>query len=379
MNKSLISSWPMPSRRKIAQKITAGSLVGVGAFDSLLRLWDWITTGDSLMSIYEHLPSAFSLLNHPTSPIVCLTVGFGILWWVTRDDPKPVMLYGANYHQPLPIKKHPVFAIATISAVSALILATIYLGFHQHFGQPKTENAPESLAVPVPPEVKRVDPPHTSTPHVQPDSRLVNTPRSSAPTGSSTTANSIIGGVVPAAVPQAVPSSPSLQKSAGNIPAPPELANSPSSTPSTTPPKAFASIDGKPIRASDKKPGTIYVSARLAELTRYRGVDQPKIDAALSALKKVEWISVFQVTGAFNLNLPTVSYGLGGIAAAKARHIYYFDDRVADACKIVRDIVAESIGQMSCEKYMVPLTDASEINLPRDFLALSGLDMEIIF
>ena len=99
-------------QRKTVEKVTAGSLVGFGAFHVLLYLWDWLTTGDNVLSIYEHLPSYVRFAAHPVTPAVVLIVGLAMLWWVTRDEPRPVLLYGPNYHEPLPGKKHPVFGSA---------------------------------------------------------------------------------------------------------------------------------------------------------------------------------------------------------------------------------------------------------------------------
>jgi hypothetical protein len=121
----------MPS--KTAQTVAAGSVVGIGSFQGFLAFWDWLTAGDSLLSIYNHLPDIFRYLNHPASSTIIVLLGLVLLWWATRDSPKPVVLYGANYHVPLPAKRHPIVRIGLISVGCAAVGAITYAAYHYRF------------------------------------------------------------------------------------------------------------------------------------------------------------------------------------------------------------------------------------------------------
>ncbi len=114
-----------------------------------------------------------------------------------------------------------------------------------------------------------------------------------------------------------------------------------------------ASIGGKALSASDKAPGTLYVSVRLAEVSRYRGTfDEQSVDAVKIALEQTKKISVF--TGAYDIGKSSGRrYGIGGIAPSKARTIFYFDKTLDNTCAAVQRTIAAVIGMaMECQFFI---------------------------
>ena len=158
-------------------------------------------------------------------------------------------------------------------------------------------------------------------------------------------------------------------------PAPPKPAgNNGASRPTAT-------IGGKEVRASDKVPGTLYASIKLADFNQYRGtLDNKSVDAVKTALEATGKITVFLGTFEVGTTTGVRSYGIGGLGAAKARSVNYFDKSLESACDAVQMIIEGVIGTpMHCVFLDVgpAPSDPNEVNFQRDFWVASGLDMEI--
>ena len=346
-----------PSTRT-AQTVAAGSLVGIGSFQGFLAFWDWLTTGDSLMSIYEHLPHVFHYVNHPASTTVIVVFGLALLWWVTRDAPKPVTLYGANYHVPLPKKKHPVVRDGLVSVGLAAVAATAFGTYHYYrtsYGAvPAQDNAKyENQPVLIPPAASVTQ----SSPNATP---LSSTPKEvSAKASQPTKPEPKPAQSVPVVIP--VP----------DRAASPDSAKSAAQQPTVT-------IGETRVRARDKPEGTLYVALRLSEISRYRGgLDDSTIAAVKAALDQTHKVSVF--VGQYNIGNSSRSYGVGGLSEGKSKTIYYFDRALGDSCIAIQKIIRDAVSTpMECVFAVVPNeSNPNALNLQFDTWQISGIDIEI--
>jgi hypothetical protein len=118
-----------------------------------------------------------------------------------------------------------------------------------------------------------------------------------------------------------------------------------------------ADIGGQPVRANDKPPGTLYVSVRFSEVTRYRGTldENTTRDAVKVALEKTGKIKVFLGNNAIG-RPGQRRYGVGNLAPDKRQTVYYFSKTLEDACTAIKGIISGVIGAaMECTLIAPPL------------------------
>lgn len=340
--------------------IGGATLAAPWVFTGVLHLLDWISRAQTVVAVAPYLGT----LMTPPAFLTEFVGAVGLLFYATRlehfreaDEAPRIIL---AWQDPPKIKRHWIWLKAALTVVAVAFLVATITGIRilrkapELSLPPNTAKSSVPLAVAAPTQPQRLATKHESKHRAGeqpvPTKAIDSTPGSTAREPSVASANE--------STPVASPS--------------------PNSPNSSVPSQITATINGKPVRASDKPTGTLYVSVRLSEVTSYRGtVDEKTFDQTIAAIERSGPFKAFKVESSYDVNVPSRSYGLN-ITPVEPRHIYYFEKSSQQACETIASLIAKSLGSMRCEFFGIPASSPNQLNLQHDFLTVSGLDMEVV-
>jgi hypothetical protein len=144
--------------------------------------------------------------------------------------------------------------------------------------------------------------------------------------------------------------------------------------------KYVATIDSQIVQASDKAPGTLYVSLVVANNSKYLGnISATDVENVAEALRKTGKVSVFiNKSGGYGIKGNDLPYSTS-LTPVHPRTIYFFDSTLDGTCAALKTIISGIVGQMNCKFMSIAASsDPNEPKIDHDFLVQSGLDMEIV-
>lgn len=361
----LVSEQPNKARERAAG-IGGAVLAAPWVFQGVLHLVDWIGRAQTAMTITPYL----GIIASPPAFLIEMIGAIGLLFYATRlehsreaaETPRIIR----PWSEPEVPKRHWFWIKLAIASATLSILAGLAPFWWLRYTKEPTSSAVgkqpgDSVSKPPTPFPEY---PISTTPPARPS--IVPQPPNKA---------SSVKFSPPAPAP--AKDQPGLASPAVIIPIPDRQSVSLPANDSGHG-QLIAKIGGRVVRASDKPPGTLYVSLIISDTSGYRGtVSQHQRDEVQGSLEGTHKITVFS----------SVSYNIGpeggtnygaGLSPLSPKTIYYLDRSLGDSCNAVSAIVSVIVGQMRCVFFDVPPSgDPDVINSRRDFVAASGLDMEI--
>jgi len=134
----------------------------------------------------------------------------------------------------------------------------------------------------------------------------------------------------------------------------------------------------KVIRASDKTPGTLYVSVILTEATKYNGtLDDKSVGDVMIALEETGKVSAFTGNDTLVVNPGQKRYAVA-LGTNAPETIQYFNKDLGTSCNAIKAIVSGIIGMpLTCQFTFVPRRNPGASTAREDFVATSGLDIQV--
>lgn len=352
-------------KKESAIGIGGSVLVGLWVFSGVCHLLDWIGRAQTTMAITPYL----GIFASPLAFIVEFIGAVGLLFYATRlehareaEDSPRIIRPWSKPEKPI---RHWFWLKMGLGAtvISAFSAAGFFFVLRSHGNTPSVVVTAKQQS--------QTDPSGTK-------SANRSATQKQAHESGETSKKSQSPSLVRPRVPSPKASSTGDRPKPLNLPALPETAK-PVASPVVAS-RFTAYIEGKAIRATEKGSGVLYVSVELGEGSRYHGsTDDKAVTAVAEFLRKANNLVVF--TGhCCDLRAAdgfSVSFGM---APSKSKTIAYFDEGLASSCQTVRDALSALAGAMDCTYVRVPpaSNDPNDVNYSRDFLILSGLDMEIV-
>jgi hypothetical protein len=317
-------------------------------------------------------------LNHPASSTIILVVGLILLWWITKDQPKAVVLYGANYHTPLPSKKHPVLQTSLLSVGAAFVATVCYIAYHITRPTSKTE---EQAKLPV--RIEEQQALASAAPEKQANARNSNNARVQAPTPSSfATPSNPPKAREPIAAAQAQASavpSPSVNTLAGSE----DVKVTVSGIVQKGEKPVVYITGGARLDSSIKLPGSVYVLVLVSRASRRSAsIDQDKVQSIVNSVRKIAGVKVFFADGGLQISMAGSATGSNGLLGPELDNaqgsVFYFDHKVEQIALNLKAIVEALAIVKTCE-YRLPSDHDIGIGASlQDAWKVAGVDIEVV-